>query len=172
MRARDEIGAIFGVVASMKAETCATDSNLPEKRPDRNAKPVGNFSNEADFFPRHVLVVDDEPLIRWSVSETLSELGYDVDQAADAGAALRAVTTAARPFEVVVLDLRLPDMTDLSLLGTLRQLLPSATLVLMTAFGTAEIIRDAHALGATVLSKPFELDALRRVVTEPGTEVK
>jgi DNA-binding NtrC family response regulator len=117
-----------------------------------------------------VLVVDDEPLIRWSVSETLSELGYDVEQAADAGSALRTVTTAARPFEVVVLDLRLPDMSDLSLLATVRQLLPGAMLILMTAFGTAEIIKDAKALGAAVLNKPFELDELRRVVSEPGTE--
>jgi two-component system NtrC family response regulator len=156
----------------MKLATSAIDSNLLEKRPYRNAKPVGDFSGEADFFPRHVLVVDDEPLIRWSVSETLSELGYDVEQAADAVSALRTVTNAARPFEVVVLDLRLPDMSDLSLLGTVRQLLPSATLILMTAFGTAEIIKDAQALGATVLGKPFELDELRRLVSEPGTEAK
>jgi len=119
-----------------------------------------------------VLVVDDEPLIRWSVSETLSELGYDVEQAADAGAAIHAVTNATLPFDVVVLDLRLPDMNDLSLLGTLRQLLPGTTLILMTAFGTPEIITDAQALGATVLSKPFELDELTRLVSKPGTEVK
>ena len=156
----------------MKAATCAVDTNLPAKRPARGRRTRGNFANDAELFPRHVLVVDDEPLIRWSVSETLSDLGYDVEQASDAAAALRSVTTAARPFEVVVLDLRLPDMNDLSLLGTLRQLLPGAALILMTAFGTAEIIEDARALGATVLDKPFELDELRRLVSEPGTEAK
>jgi DNA-binding NtrC family response regulator len=83
-----------------------------------------------------VLVVDDEPLIRWSVAETLADLEFDVEQAADASAALRAVTTTARPFDVVVLDLRLPDMNDLSLLRTVHQLLPAAALILMTAFGT------------------------------------
>ena len=133
---------------------------------------MGKSLDDGDFFPRHVLVVDDEPLIRWSVCETLSELGYDVEQAADAGTALRTVTNAALPFDVVVLDLRLPDMNDLSLLGTLRQLLPGATLILMTAFGTAEIVNDAQALGATVLSKPFELEELSRLVSEPGTEVE
>lgn len=148
------------------------DAELSAKRPGRGRRTVGNFADDADLFPRHVLVVDDEPLIRWSVSETLSDLGYDVEQASDAAAALRTVTTAARPFEVVVLDLRLPDMTDLSLLGTLRQLLPDAVLVLMTAFGTAEIIDGAWALGATVLNKPFELDELKRLVSEPRTEVK
>ena len=156
----------------MKPVTCDIESNLPTKRPREDRQPAGNFLVDADLFPRRVLVVDDEPLIRWSVCETLSDCGYDVEQASDAAAALRVVTTAARPFGVVVLDLRLPDMNDLSLLGTLRQLLPAATLIVMTAFGTAEIIADAQAQGATVLNKPFELEELRRLVSEAGTEVK
>lgn len=131
---------------------------------------TGKFQELGETFPRQVLVVDDELLIRWSVSETLSDLGYEVAQASSAGEALRAVTTADRPFEVVVLDLRLPDMSDLSLLRTLRQLLPHADLVLMTAFGTAEIIIQAQALGAAVLNKPFELAELERLLNEPGTE--
>ena len=156
----------------MKPVTCTVDANLPAKGPGRSAQPLGKFSGDEDFFPRHVLVVDDEPLIRWSISETLSDLGYDVKQAADAGSALRTVVNAPRPFDVVVLDLRLPDMDDLSLLSTLRQLQPRAFLILMTAFGTAEIVRDAHALGATVLNKPFELFDLQRLVSAPDTELK
>lgn len=111
--------------------------------------------------PRRVLVVDDEPLIRWSVTETLAELGLDVEQAGDAASALRAITTNALEFDVVVLDLRLPDMKDLSLLGTIHQLLPDASIVLMTAFGTDEVVERAIALGAvTVLNKPFDLGRL------------
>src|SRR5688572_18317228 len=115
--------------------------------------------------PRRVLVVDDEPLIRWSVTETLAGLGLDVDQAHDAVSALRAVTAAGDPFDVIVLDLRLPDMNDLSLLATIRQILPEASIILVTAFGTDEILERAMALGAvTVLNKPFELGALVDVV--------
>jgi DNA-binding NtrC family response regulator len=125
---------------------------------------AGKFSIAAKKFPRQVLVVDDEPLIRWSVAESLSDLGMDVDQAGDAASALRMVTTAALPFEVVVLDLRLPDMCDLSLLATLRQLLPRARLILMTAFGSPDIATQAALLGATVLNKPFELHDLCRLV--------
>ena len=148
----------------MEPVTCGVDANSPVKRPVSRIQPFGKLSDDAEFFPRHVLVVDDELLIRWSVSETLSELGFDVEQASDASAALRAVSTAALPFDIVVLDLRLPDMKDLSLLGTIRQLLPNAALILMTAFGTPEIISDAQALGAMVLNKPFELDELKRLV--------
>ena len=164
-------GADLGAPIRMKPVTCAVDANSPAKPPVSGIQHVGKFSEDADFFPRHVLVVDDELLIRWSVSETLSEIGFDVEQASDAAAALRAVSTTALPFDVVVLDLRLPDMNDLSLLGTLRQLLPNAVLILMTAFGTPEIVKDAQALGATVLNKPFELDELKRLVGEHGTEV-
>jgi DNA-binding NtrC family response regulator len=111
--------------------------------------------------PRRVLVVDDEPLIRWSVIETLAERGLYVEQASDAASALREITTAPLPFDAVVLDLRLPDMRDLSLLATIRQLLPEATVVLMTAYGTDDVIERAIALGAvSVLTKPFELGSL------------
>ncbi len=122
--------------------------------------------------PLHVLVVDDEPLIRWSVTETLADLGLDVEQADCAASALQAITTTALPFDVVVLDLRLPDMHDLSLLATIRQLLPATPVVLMTAFGTPEIMADARHLGVSaVLNKPFELGELSRVVLEATSEV-
>ena len=122
--------------------------------------------------PLHVLVVDDEPLIRWSVTETLVDLGLDVAQADCAASALQTITTTALPFDVVVLDLRLPDMHDLSLLATIRQLLPATPVVLMTAFGTPEIVADARNLGVSaVLNKPFELSELGRVVLEATSEV-
>ena len=120
--------------------------------------------------PLHVLVVDDEPLIRWSVTETLAGLGLDVEQADCAASALQALTTTALPFDVIVLDLRLPDMNDLSLLATIRQLLPETPVVLMTAFGTPEIIAGARRLGVRgVLNKPFELSDLSRLVIEAST---
>ena len=111
--------------------------------------------------PRRVLVVDDEPLIRWWVSETLTGIGLDVQQAGDAASALRHITAGPLGFDVILLDLRLPDMRDLSLMGTLRQLQPDASVVLMTAFGSDEVVEHAIALGAAaILRKPFELGTL------------
>lgn len=127
----------------------------------------GIFRPSAEKFPPlSVLVIDDEPLIRWSVSQSLADLGFAAEDAPDAASALKMVTTSPEPFAVVVMDLRLPDMNDLSLLGTLRQLLPDAQLILMTAFGSPEIIADARALGADVLLKPFELSDLSRLILE------
>jgi DNA-binding NtrC family response regulator len=150
----------------MTRAACAVAPPFPPESHRRPAEAAGEFSPDTEKFPEQVLVVDDEPLIRWSVSQSLADLGFDVSEAADAVTALKMVTTSPLPFGVVVLDLRLPDMHDLSLLGTLRQLLPHARLVLMTAFGTPEVIAEARALGATVLSKPFELEELTRLVVD------
>jgi DNA-binding response OmpR family regulator len=132
---------------------------------------LGKMPQPADNFPRHVLVVDDEPLIRWSVSESLAAHGYVVEMATDAASALKIVTTTALRFGAIVLDLRLPDMSDLSLLATLRQLVPDAHIIVMTAYGTPELIAQARTLGADVIAKPFELDELNRLVRarRPGT---
>lgn len=119
------------------------------------------FNPASGKCPGRVLVVDDELLIRWSVAETLAGLGLAVDQAGDAKSALRFVTAEGKEFDVIVLDLRLPDMKDLSLLATLRQLQPNASIVLMTAFGTDEVVDRAIALGVcSILYKPFELGRL------------
>jgi DNA-binding NtrC family response regulator len=113
-----------------------------------------------------VLVVDDEPLIRWSLAEALRDLGYDVEDAADGRTACERVSQAP-PFDVVLLDFRLPDSNDLRLFSRLRQLAPAARIVLMTAYGTADVISEALARGAfRVLSKPFEIEHVASLVSE------
>lgn len=134
----------------------------------KSAAPVPAESDDtpaAATAPRHALVADDEALIRWSVAETLADLGMSVQQAADAAATLKAIDDADQPFDVVVLDLRMPDVDDLSLVTKVCGRLPSATVILMTAFGTPEIVAGARQLGVhAVLGKPFELDHLRRLL--------
>jgi len=111
--------------------------------------------------------VDDEPLIRWSIAETLAECGHVVVEAADGLAAREAVCEAARDFDVVVLDYRLPDSQDLSLLACIRAHAPDARVILMTAFGTPEVVQGALDLGAyRVLAKPFEMQDLAHLVSE------
>lgn len=114
-----------------------------------------------------VLVVDDEPLIRWSMAETLTDRGHDVVEAGDARSAIAAVSGAAIPFDVVLLDFRLPDSNDLSLLARLRSLTPQTQIILMTAYGTAEVLRGAIELGAfRVVGKPFEVNELASLIQE------
>jgi DNA-binding NtrC family response regulator len=116
---------------------------------------------------RRVLVVDDERLIRWSLSEALSDLGCVVEQAATAAAALERVSQAIRPFDVVLLDFRLPDSNTLGLLARLRQLMPFARIILITAFSTPDIVQAALDLGAfRVMAKPFEIAEITQLVEQ------
>jgi two-component system response regulator PilR (NtrC family) len=108
-------------------------------------------------------VVDDEALIRWSVTETLTSLGMEVDQAVDAASTVRCLAEHG-PFEVVVLDFRLPDNDDLTLLTRVRAMSPESAVILMTAFGTPEVTEDARRLGATIVGKPFELREIAHLV--------
>jgi DNA-binding NtrC family response regulator len=109
--------------------------------------------------------VDDEPLLRWAIAETLRDAGYAVDEAGDAEATVRAMFERSGTPDVVLLDLRLPDCRDLSLLETVRRLAPGATVILMTAFGTPEVRERARSLGAAgILDKPFDVDALAGLV--------
>jgi DNA-binding NtrC family response regulator len=119
-----------------------------------------------------VLVVDDEPLIRWSLGETLAEMGHVVVEAGDGESAIRALDES-EPFDAVVLDYRLPDSNDLNLLTTIRQIAPRAAVIMMTAFGTAEVTSGALKLGAyRVVPKPFEMHDMAELVlqaTAPST---
>ena len=59
--------------------------------------------------PLKILVVDDESLIRWSLVETLSDSGCEVVAVVDAESAIQVVTDSEIPFDVALLDFRLPD---------------------------------------------------------------
>ena len=107
-----------------------------------------------------VLLVEDEALLRWALAETLARAGHEIIEASDASRAMEVVRTAV-PIDVVLLDLRLPDSSDLSLLKTIRHQSPSSAVVMMSAHGTAETAAEAKALGAyDMLTKPFDLSGI------------
>src|SRR5580765_3568985 len=95
-----------------------------------------------------VLVVDDEPLIRWSIAETLGAAGHQVTEAQDAASALRALADAPDT-DLVLLDFRLPDSNDLGLLAEIRRMAPAVPVIMMTAFGTPDVTAGALKLGAS-----------------------
>jgi DNA-binding NtrC family response regulator len=132
----------------------------------------GEFPQSAAKKPAlpRVLIVDDEPLIRWSVAETLADHGCSVVETGDARGARAHAGNMAHGFDVVLLDYRLPDSDDLGLLASLRALSPNAQIILMTAFGTPEVVRGALDLGAfRVIGKPFEMEMIADLVTQAYT---
>jgi len=112
-----------------------------------------------------VLVVDDEALVRWSLTETLADHGYGVSEAADGRQAIEALK-APGAVDVIMLDYRLPDSNNLQLLAKIRALSPESRVVLMTAYGTPEIAAEALRLGAfCVVKKPLEMDDVADLVS-------
>jgi len=101
-----------------------------------------------------ILIVDDDESLRESLQLVLSAEGYEAVCAADAEAALRQLDVSTP--ELVLCDLRMPGMDGLELLPQLVRRLPEATVILMSAFGTAELAIEAMKRGAyDYLAKPF-----------------
>jgi DNA-binding NtrC family response regulator len=115
----------------------------------------------------NVLVVDDEALIRWSLAESLTNAGYHVLEAPDRKSALQFFKPGPDGACVVLLDLRLPDSQDLSLLQHIRAIAPQCRVIIMTAHGTPELAEEALRVGAfRVVDKPFDLDLMVGLVSE------
>jgi DNA-binding NtrC family response regulator len=104
-----------------------------------------------------ILVVDDEPLIRETLAEYLTQEGFGVAAAGDGEAAL--ALAAERPFDVALCDVQLPGMDGLELLERLLRISPQTFVLLITAYATVESAVEAFQRGAhDYLMKPILLD--------------
>jgi len=104
-----------------------------------------------------ILIVDDEKNIRTHLATYLSGLGHDADTSAEATAALGLLD--ARPFDVVLSDVRMAGMDGLALLREIRRRFPDVIVVLMTAYATVAQAVEAMRAGAyDYLVKPFSLE--------------
>jgi len=125
---------------------------------------AGDFPQMSKKSPT-VLVVDDEALIRWSLAEALGEIGYTVTEAGDGRTAIGAIVKSPEPFDVVLLDYRLPDSDDLALLARIRDLAPTSQVIMITAHSGPELAQGAATLGVfRVVNKPFEVAAITSLV--------
>jgi two-component system response regulator AtoC len=110
-----------------------------------------------------VLVVDDEELIRWSLAEHLKGEGYHVVQGANGREALEQVRATAP--DLVLLDLKMPEMDGMTALRTLREEGFEVPVIVLTAHGGVDSAVEATKLGAAdYLSKPFDLREISLVV--------
>src|SRR5262245_1573519 len=118
-----------------------------------------------EFSKMEVLVVDDEPLICWSLRRGLRQRGHAVSEAGTATDALKLISAEPKRYDAVVLDYRLPDRQDLTLLADVRRLAPTAAVLMMTAYGDQAMRDDALGLGAAaVVDKPFQVEAFVSLV--------
>jgi DNA-binding NtrC family response regulator len=106
-----------------------------------------------------VLVVDDELLIRKSLTKVLRARGYRVEAASTGAEGLEKIDEQ-RP-QVMILDMRLPDTDGLSVLKRAREVDPLLQVIVITAFGDVQSAVDAMKLGACdFLRKPYEMEEI------------
>ena len=108
---------------------------------------------------KRILLVDDEVAFTRSLSQVLMFRGYEVEAVDNGRDALRAL--GERPFDAVVLDLKMPGMDGITTLEEIQQLGLFAQTIILTGHGTDETAEKARAMGAhDFLHKPFDLDEL------------
>ena len=84
----------------------------------------------------NILVVDDEPVARQSLSDILKLEGYLVTSAPNGQAAVEYVRT--HPVDLMIVDLRMPGMDGLEVVQVLNQIAPDTEVILLTAYGSTE----------------------------------
>jgi DNA-binding NtrC family response regulator len=106
-----------------------------------------------------VLLIDDEPLMRLSMVDALSAVGYDVRAAATGQEGLQLVQKQS--FDIVISDLRLPGADGLEILQMCKQRHPRTEVIMITAHGSVDTAVEAMKLGAyDYITKPFQMEEL------------
>lgn len=111
---------------------------------------------------RRLLIVDDDPSVRHALWVTFRDF-YEVSLADSGQKAVAAFRD--RPFDVAVLDIRMPGMSGLEVLSQIKQIDGDSEVILLTAYESVEYIREAMRLGACdYITKPYQVEALRTAV--------
>jgi two-component system response regulator AtoC len=130
-----------------------------------DGEPTGDAADESWGSCRgaHVLVVDDDPDLRALLALRLERAGCVVHQA-ESGIEAQALLGAGEPgeqVELLLIDLRMPEVSGLEVLAALHAARRLPPAILMTGFAEARIRTEALAIGIHVLDKPFAFDTLR-----------
>ncbi|MFC1718554.1 response regulator [Candidatus Poribacteria bacterium] len=106
-----------------------------------------------------ILIVDDDESIRRSLSLILKRKGYTTELAGTGRETLE--KAQKRFFNVVLLDIKLPDMEGIELLTFLKQIQPSTVIFIVTAYASLETTAQALKIGASAyFTKPLDMDEI------------
>jgi len=112
---------------------------------------------------RSILIVDDESVVRESLTHWFTEEGYDVEAADSASGALSKL--ASREYDLAIADIRMPGMDGLELLEKIRQEQFDTEVIVMTGYASVETAVRALKAGAfDYITKPFDPDDLSAIV--------
>jgi two-component system cell cycle sensor histidine kinase/response regulator CckA len=110
-----------------------------------------------------ILIVEDEDMLRGLIRELLEIKGYYVLEASHGVEALEAIRNAARPVDLVLTDVVMPQMSGSELVEKLKQELPGLKVIFMSGYtgaNNAAVHKNLGMPGVAFLQKPFRLNAL------------
>ncbi len=106
-----------------------------------------------------ILIIDDEPLMRISITDALRMEGYKVHSVASGIEGLKAIRENI--YDVVITDLKLPEVDGIDILRECKQVSPITKVLMITAYGSVETAVEAMRQGAyDYITKPFSMDEL------------
>jgi two-component system response regulator (stage 0 sporulation protein F) len=112
---------------------------------------------------KKVLIVDDQNGIRILLMEVFSSEGYNTFQASNGKLALEIVRQESP--DLVLLDMKIPGMDGLEILKHVKAIDRAIKVIMMTAYGELDMIKEATDLGALMhFTKPFDIDEMRMAV--------
>ena len=111
----------------------------------------------------NILIIDDEPLMRISLSDALKIEGYNIHSVASGYDGLKAIRETS--YDVIITDLKLPEVDGLQILKACKQYSPGTKVLMITAFGSVETAVEAMKQGAyDYVTKPFSMEELILIV--------
>lgn len=114
---------------------------------------------------KNVLIVDDEKEVRESISDILSNIGYNVKETSMGEEAIKIFREEKETLEFVFLDLNMPDMDGIEVLKELKEIKPDEHIVMISSHATIESAVKVMELGAVdYLEKPVNEDSVREVI--------
>lgn len=114
---------------------------------------------------KRVLLVDDEEDLTWSIAKHLEKDSdrYELHVANHGREALKILNQI--PIDLVISDIRMPEISGLDLLMDIREKFPSTKVIIMTAYGSSEVQKEANERGCfKYIEKPFEIQKLREFI--------
>lgn len=125
------------------------------------------MTNQHNGRQRHILVVDDEPLVSYTIQLLLQEDGYAIDRATSGAEALALYEPGK--FDMVFTDYSMPEMKGDQLAAAIKQRSPKQAVVMITAFPEKLQTSDCPLGGIdSFICKPFEVDTLRAAIARYG----
>ena len=115
--------------------------------------------------PPRLLVVDDDPVLRETLSSLLEQEGFEVTQAASGEEAEVKLVRQKPPFDLLITDLVMPGKGGMDVLRAALQVNPSCTALVLTGFGSVREATEAMDVGAfDFVTKPLQIDAFRNTL--------